>query len=411
MEVVAQKRMKKKKPKAKPEDLFNVPGVHKVVLDEDLQRLLKCEVGVDVSVENPWIYLNFRDVLDHLQTSKDSVFAPYKSDLDDFPLDNLLVGYIPDETNDYDEFYICVTEEAQTKISALVDRLKEEQYKKLNQVVVKTSKPWLPQGSDHLVVGIMNLNTRPLLQILIESKYPIYNGKSRFRISNSMNYTELTCDQHIPIVTKRRIDNWMQAAPTYATREAQTVCTFPRNATTQYNYQYDQIQPEPFGGKVSSYFERHSKSLTDILTINGSFNLYTYDYIELLARGQLPSKRDQLKVKEFMSYTDIRRCRGRMVEAMTWHPLFSWIFVVAYSSYSSYHYISNEPTDDEVFRAVHDPNYVLVWSLFDYMSPVLILEAPREVMNLSFCPYDGNVLIGTQLFFNHSTPCSYLMFF
>lgn len=37
---------------------------------------------------------------------------------------------------------------------------------------------------------------------------------------------------------------------------------------------------------------------------------------------------------------------------------------------------------------------VLLWSFDDTLYPKLILESPREITFLSFCPYDGDVLIG-----------------
>lgn len=39
-------------------------------------------------------------------------------------------------------------------------------------------------------------------------------------------------------------------------------------------------------------------------------------------------------------------------------------------------------------------NPVLLWSFNDTLYPKLILESPREVTFLSFCPYDANILIG-----------------
>lgn len=41
------------------------------------------------------------------------------------------------------------------------------------------------------------------------------------------------------------------------------------------------------------------------------------------------------------------------------------------------------------------PNPILLWSFDDTLYPKLILESPREVTCLSFCPYDGNILIGS----------------
>lgn len=39
-------------------------------------------------------------------------------------------------------------------------------------------------------------------------------------------------------------------------------------------------------------------------------------------------------------------------------------------------------------------NPVLLWSFDDTLYPKLVLETPREVTFLSFCPYDANILIG-----------------
>lgn len=39
-------------------------------------------------------------------------------------------------------------------------------------------------------------------------------------------------------------------------------------------------------------------------------------------------------------------------------------------------------------------NPVLLWSFVETLYPKLVLESPREVTFLSFCPYDANVLIG-----------------
>lgn len=39
-------------------------------------------------------------------------------------------------------------------------------------------------------------------------------------------------------------------------------------------------------------------------------------------------------------------------------------------------------------------NPVLLWSFIDTLYPKLVLQSPREVTFLSFCPYDANILIG-----------------
>lgn len=45
-------------------------------------------------------------------------------------------------------------------------------------------------------------------------------------------------------------------------------------------------------------------------------------------------------------------------------------------------------------RSIMLSNPVLLWSFVDTLYPKLVLESPREVTFLSFCPYDANILIG-----------------
>lgn len=45
-------------------------------------------------------------------------------------------------------------------------------------------------------------------------------------------------------------------------------------------------------------------------------------------------------------------------------------------------------------KLVMKSNPVLLWSFTDTLNAKLVLDTPREVTYLSFCPYDSNVLIG-----------------
>lgn len=50
---------------------------------------------------------------------------------------------------------------------------------------------------------------------------------------------------------------------------------------------------------------------------------------------------------------------------------------------------------DEVFtKSVLRANYTLLWSFTDSLYPKIVLSSPREIVTLSFCPLDGNLLVG-----------------
>lgn len=58
-------------------------------------------------------------------------------------------------------------------------------------------------------------------------------------------------------------------------------------------------------------------------------------------------------------------------------------------------FLDEKNTIEEMNRkSVMKSNPVLLWSFNDTLYPKLVLDTPREVTHLSFCPYDSNVLIG-----------------
>lgn len=61
-----------------------------------------------------------------------------------------------------------------------------------------------------------------------------------------------------------------------------------------------------------------------------------------------------------------------------------------------FHSFSDEknPTEEMNRKLVMKSNPVLLWSFNDTLNAKLVLDTPREVTYLSFCPYDSNILIG-----------------
>lgn len=60
-----------------------------------------------------------------------------------------------------------------------------------------------------------------------------------------------------------------------------------------------------------------------------------------------------------------------------------------------FHFLDEKLSEAEMSKnSVMHANPVLLWSFVDSLYPKLVLETPREVTFLSFCPYDANLLIG-----------------
>lgn len=91
-------------------------------------------------------------------------------------------------------------------------------------------------------------NNRPLLEVEVETKYPIFPGRVQFRLlpaeSKRDGYMELRCsaEENVSSVHMRRIDNAIQVAPAIVSAEAQTTCSsnFPllkQEKNCKYNFQ------------------------------------------------------------------------------------------------------------------------------------------------------------------------------
>lgn len=197
-------------------------------------------------------------------------------------------------------------------------------------------------------------------------------------------------------VIKRRINTGVQAAQPVRSDEAQTVCTYPLNAYTQYQYECTFIDDpgEEVRKNIMEYVTENSKVIDELLEVNGFINLYANDYAELLVETGIANIPVAMDFKEYMSFTDIGMCKGKTISSVAWHPMWSGTVAISYSDVALSDYLSAPSTVDEVDRAVHGVNPVLLWSLLDALNAKLLMEAHREVTALSFCPYDENILIG-----------------
>lgn len=402
--------LKKKKKRSKSgrhrhrhrqEDVFNIPGVLKIAISAKSQKFLGCVVGDTITAEKPWKVVKKEMFEDHIEVyDEDSEFLPLKEQITQFPKEEMLFGYVPDESREYDEFYLCLTEEAHDKVAEIIAKMEKELEQKLNNAIYKQIRPWVSQGTEEEVDDEIIKNNRPLLEVEVETDYPIMNPKIKFKMRKVEDardgYAQIVPSaRHTYVhVQRRRINAATQVSALVRSNEAQTICTFPSNAYSQYEYEYtfDEKPSEECKQRIHEYLTENADKLSDLLEVNGSINFYVNDYIKL---GQGESKKPSMDdLIEYISFTEINLCKGKMVSYVAFHPMWSGTAAVSYVDESPLALRKGPPVIDEVSRAVYGINPVLLWSFKDGLSPKLILEAHREVIVLSFCPYDENILIG-----------------
>lgn len=99
-------------------------------------------------------------------------------------------------------------------------------------------------------------------------------------------------------------------------------------------------------------------------------------------------------LQEFLCFANISKSNKRFVSGSDWYPNLSGLIAVSYafSTPATINEASNRV--DYVQRAVLEPNPVLLWSFSDNLNYKLEFDAPIENTALTFCPFNGDILLG-----------------
>lgn len=414
---------------------YEVDGVVKVILEKSTQTSIGVLVGIDVTGEQPWKTVKKELLFDNIAVLGDeSPFAVLKPELEANEDEEILLGYIPDETNDYDEFYVCLTSESKDHCGAQSTKYLKKQIKKLEKMVHKTPKTWKSLGSEKEIDDTIIKYERPLLKLEIKTKYPKPYEPKRFTIRSTDDvkdgYTELVPNRlKYENVEKMRVDFAAQAVPNTISSEAQTIPKFPENVWTQCNIDDNKIEfekvdissdiveeEEEYEEATEATTENEGEKkkaapkeivrdtrfdalkekawkLLNIVKFNAASDLYNLDYPSLVADGYVPKCKNEMCFEEQYCFIDAKT-KGRVVSSVSWHPMWVGIIAVAYSEVPHYYVTNAKPDVDEVLRDVYGNNLVLVWSIEDSLNPKLYLESTREVRTITFCPFQENILIG-----------------
>lgn len=387
--------------KRKKKSVFHTPGVIKLILSIYAQKLLDCEVDEDVTIENPWKYVKKELFEEHIhRLEEESEFFPYRNEIADYPLEDILVGYISNADTRDSEFYICLTVQAKEVIEKYLTEMNENREMKLKKHIERYSRPWTGLGSEEEVTAEMNINNRSLYEVELVARYPILiTSKVQFKVRKVEEardgYVELLCK--VPgTIPKRLISSAVQVRPTTINNVAQTTCTYPKNVWTQYEYdfQIDSNPSDAFKRNMHTYVVNDYEDFNEKLHVNSFINFYHDDYNQLVKNVKFTSTPLYIQIKELCSFTDIDICKNKMISSISWHHFWSGVLVASYMDVAPNVYVKKKLRTDEVNRIIYGVNPVLLWSFADALRPRLYLETQREVTVVSCCPYDENIIVG-----------------
>lgn len=351
-------------------------------------------------------------------------------EIEDDPL--LLIGFVPhmsDETRD--TFIIFLDELTCKEASEIVKRLEAVERRKIVKSIVKYPRPYQSMGSENEVDMYVKTKRTNLIDVELQSVYPMRYSNANFgyRFADDARdgYAELVPNKKIPIenVHRKMIDRAIQSGAMKVVQDQQTDPTFPTNAWSQYQYDMDEIKkakdaetetisseqvkededdmPLMFRRKKSKEeapvvekveeptISKQVEELLEILEFN-QVDMYRDDY-PFIAKSEI-LKYQTPYIEEVCCFANIAKCKGRFITSMDWHPEFSGVCVVSYGFNLKTKTIKDEDECDVVKRTIIERNPVLVWSFDDPLYAKLELEAIREISCISFCPYDGNIILG-----------------
>lgn len=99
-------------------------------------------------------------------------------------------------------------------------------------------------------------------------------------------------------------------------------------------------------------------------------------------------------LEEFICFANISKSDKRFVASCDWYPKLSGLVAVSYAFSTPVTVDLATHQTNFVQRAVLEPNPVLLWSFADNLNYKLEFEAPFEITKLSFCPFNGDILLG-----------------
>ncbi|XP_043648161.1 dynein axonemal intermediate chain 3 [Drosophila teissieri] len=406
--------------------LMSLSSCQKVMVSEKARKALKIEVGINVTQEFPWKQVQFKDLRDVLFDELENSADLMKKFKNFNPEHFVLIGFCPLLTEQEDDppegepfiFYSSIKE---SKIAmSIVQNMEHFERWRMQRRLRKKPRRWVSHGTDaEMTIMVERFKDEPI-DVEIQSVYPIQMPRHvafDYRMTRDVRdgVIELLPNENIKWenVTKKRINVSVQSAPAKIDREQQTNPTFPSNAWSQYLYEIDdedleldetdvdeEEEKKKAQAKPGTYVEPEKKPpemsaqiemLLNTLEFN-QIDSYRDDYSLISTRQVVQYTNPYLQ--EFLCFANISKSNKRFVAGYDWYPKLSGLIAVSYafSTPATVNEASNRV--DYVQRAVLEPNPVLLWSFSDNLNYKLEFEAPIENTALTFCPFNGDILLG-----------------
>lgn len=411
----------------------NIENVERVRLDVETQRELGCLVGEHVFLEYPWAFVS-RGVVTRLSKQPESPLAAFAERIEAYGRDTFLVGYSSTRLIS-DHFVICLTVEA---CSAVCERNRKITRSILSRIIGglrRSARPWNCLGSETEVDEAFPRDTRQSVEIEI-----VIPGRAlglarrlcdRDSSSRRDSYVQLVHkSEGFQNIERRCISRSCQTNLQPREAFAQTCPRYPRNAWTQYAYEDiskeehvdedveeekeqvdgeserndDERSKERNGNEdkgseegprektpLELFLEDRLQEMIENIRYNAAVNLHVDDIRSLRSKSQFGKETlcKRPAFREQLSFADSSLTENKAVSGVSLRPTSAEYMAISYANVPIRAPSENKLLNEREFRCG-----AVLWKFDDPLRPQLQLQDHREVCCVSFCPSDGDVVIG-----------------
>ncbi|XP_057327253.1 dynein axonemal intermediate chain 3-like [Microplitis mediator] len=440
------------------ENIYNDENVERIELPYESQRELGCKVGEDVFLEYPWAYVTREEVMrqacqsgSSFECCKDKI-GDYKSEwiLVGYASSELtstsFVICLTEEIRDsivkrnrqvtrkiLEKVFFMITK---TSKSFEAFRAEEESGKDTD-----SSRPFFEvelyfnsniRRRRHNLADRNSGDVRDGAIDLLPEDSRKYNNIFMKQISKAVNTNLKACDKSVQSYLGYPKNKWTQCdditdvvepvgednkdetarskTEKQTTTEESSPAGLPEVITEQereINREISEsLMQEPL---LEITFPEHLQDAIDCVGYNSKINIISDDIENLttrIAENDSFNDAENYLDKESCSLINLDITKGKVISDVSWHPNLLGLVAISYvtNPRCDFAEISDQPAElnksndsgygGSISTSAGSSTCALVWSLDEPLKPKLILDDPREINVISFCPSRHSTVVG-----------------
>lgn len=125
-----------------------IEGIENIYLSPLTQQILECRIGVNITLQEPWIFVQKEKILENIELHENSSdFLPLREEIEKYPEDKILIGCYGHKQELPEEFMICTTPLSAQHTLYTLQAQEIAKRKKINESLVKFCGTWPSLGA------------------------------------------------------------------------------------------------------------------------------------------------------------------------------------------------------------------------------------------------------------------------